>query len=63
MWCIATFSCIGQYFPLLFAGFVGKYGKRKSMMIDSLTYCAGFALMGLAVNAEMLYAAKFILGK
>ena len=33
------------------------------MMVDSLTYCAGFALMGLAVNAEMLYAAKFILGK
>ena len=61
---IASFSMIGQYFPILFVGpIVGRFGKKISMMIDCILFLAGFLLMGLSVEVPMLYASKFFLGK
>ena len=55
---------IGQYFPILFVGpIIARYGKRISMMIDSILFLIGFILMGLSVNVVMLCIAKFFMGK
>ena len=55
---------IGQYFPIFFVGPVmGKFGKRISLMIDSVLFAIGFLLMTLAIDVRMLYAAKFFFGK
>ena len=60
---IASFSMIGQYFPILFVGpIVKKFGKRISMMIDCVLFTCGFLLMGLSTDVAMLYASKFFLG-
>ena len=60
----ASFSMIGQYFPIFFVGPVmGKFGKRISLMIDSVLFAIGFLLMTLASDVRMLYAAKFFFGK
>ena len=55
---------IGQYFPIFFVGpIVGRYGKRISMMIDSVLFLIAFLLMGLSVNVSMLCVAKFFFGR
>ena len=55
---------IGQYFPIFFVGPVmGKFGKRISLLIDSVLFAIGFLLMTLAIDVRMLYAAKFFFGK
>ena len=55
---------IGQYFPIFFVGpIIARYGKRISMMIDSILFLIGFILMGLSVNVVMLCIAKFFMGK
>ena len=55
---------IGQYFPIFFVGpIIARYGKRISMMIDSVLFLIGFILMGLSVNVVMLCIAKFFMGK
>ena len=60
----ASFSMIGQYFPIFFVGPVmGKFGKRISLMIDSVLFAIGFLLMTLAIDVRMLYAAKFFFGQ
>ena len=55
---------IGQYFPIFLVGPVmSKFGKRVSLMIDSMLFTIGFLLMAFAVEVYMLYAAKFFMGK
>ena len=54
---------IGQYFPIFFVGpIMGRFGKRVSLMIDSVLFSIGFILMAFSVNVMMLYAAKFLFG-
>ena len=54
---------IGQYFPILFVGPVmAKFGKRISLMIDSVLFTIGFLLMTFSIDVYMVYAAKFFFG-
>ncbi len=54
---------IGQYFPILFVGPVmSKFGKRISLMIDSVLFTIGFLLMTFSIDVYMVYAAKFFFG-
>ena len=60
----ASFGSIGQYFPIFFVGpLMSKFGKRISLMVDSVLFVTGFLLMTLAIDVRMLYAAKFLFGK
>ena len=60
----ASFSMVGQYFPIFFVGpLVGKYGKRLSMMIDCFLFLIGFFLQSFSTNVIMLYVAKFFMGR
>ena len=59
----ASFSMIGQYFPIFFVGPVmAKFGKRISLMIDSVLFTIAFLLMTFSVEVYMLYVAKFFFG-
>ena len=60
---IATFSIIGMYCTVFFSvPIVVRMGKRISLMIDCLLSLVAFLLMAFAINVEMLYLSKFLLG-
>ena len=41
---------------------MAKFGKRISLMIDSVLFTIGFLLMTFSVDVYMVYAAKFFFG-
>ena len=60
---IATSSIIGMYCTIFFSvPLVVRFGKRISLMIDCILSLVGFLLMCFAMNVEMLYISKFLLG-
>ena len=60
---IATFSIVGMYCTVFFSvPLVVRFGKRISLMIDCTLSLMGFLLIAFAMNVEMLYISKFLLG-
>ena len=40
----------------------GKFGRRKSMLIDSVVYFTGLIMLALSPNFYVALASRFILG-
>lgn len=60
---ISYSGIFGMYTTLFFAvPIVSKFGKRKSMMIDSVLSLIAFIFMAAAQNVGMLCFSKFLLG-